>query len=695
MGSVPLYYFDPQPLRARADGRFGLEDCWQHPQVWVEKFGWAPAIMRKPSALVLPDHRYRFLWWTPVLADYVLLQGSAFADFGKLNQDATKHLKDLQVFISERVRKFEEQNQSSTIANMRFYEASMRSTCTRLQDCPMTFRDVVGQVAEFQRLALDLLGMLDYMDIFHHRTIDYSCGHPSADSTRMGCFTSNPEVAHRLFLAALPVWLIRFDYSLPPTIKIKSVVAYTPPSKDIVVDDWHNQSGNACPYPVLHHGTSGADRHKASRQLGRAFADLPDLEPPVIDSSIGKATPSTSSSTGSSRPAPCKSFMADFAFRVLTTTISDPQHTRGKKNKNPSTHRDIHVNLSGGNNSQTNPGANRDKWEDVASDLIPPDIPFWTTALRTVDRNRARIRLDLPVQDKGYAFPDPNSLAALPPDKQAQKLCAWLSLRGATCAGVFTQAGRKPPTGSGAIWRVATDWNQIAMIPDHPDYPAINNDKKSKAAKLRHAVKHLFGEKLLAKLRGDVEIVEWHEVELQVRDHAIVDLDHKIVKEIIWELFEHNFRYEIVALDMAAAPSKWLDDESAVARKEKISMVFGLDGKFVIWSDPFPRRNTGLQANNISDRLPCLENLREVQNAWPNVPSNLRGASFSHVSCSGKQIEDLERDVAKFYCQTFFDYFGRPPIVPHRIPHHADDERQRDLQEQNIAAMALTRLAQS
>jgi hypothetical protein len=372
----------------------------------------------------------------------------------------------------------------------------------------MTFRDVVGQVAEFQRLALDLLGMLDYMDIFHHRTINYSCGHPSADSTRMGCFTSNPEVAHRLFLAALPVWLIRFDYSLPPTIKIKSVVAYTPPSKDIVVDDWHNQSGNACPYPVLHHGTSGADHHKASRQLGRAFTDLPDLEPPVIDSSIGKATPSTSLSTGSSRPAPCKSFMADFAFRVLTTTISDPQHTRGKKNKNPSTHRDIHVNLSGGNNSQTNPGANRDKWEDVASDLIPPDIPFWTTALRTVDRNRACIRLDLPVQDKGYAFPDPNSLAALPPDKQAQKLCAWLSLRGATCAGVFTQAGRKPPTGSGAIWRVATDWNQIAMIPDHPDYPAINNDKKSKAAKLRHAVKHLFGEKLLAKLRGDVEIVE-------------------------------------------------------------------------------------------------------------------------------------------------------------------------------------------
>lgn len=284
------------------------------------------------------------------------------------------------------------------------------------------------------------VGMLDYMEIFHHSTIDRSHGHSHTDSTHMGCFTSNPEVTYRLFLTSLPVWLIRFNYSLPATIKIKSVVAYTPPSQDIVVNDWHDQSGNACLYPVLHHGTSGADHHKASRQLSHAFTDIPNLEPPIIDSSIGKAVPSLSLSTGSSRPAPCKSYMTDFAFRLLTTiTMSDPQHTRGKKNKNPST-QDIHANLNGGNNSRTNPGANHDKWEDVTSDLIPPDMPWWTTMLRAVNRSRARIHLDLPVQDKGYAFPDPNSLTALPPDKQAQKLCAWLSLRGATCASVFTQA---------------------------------------------------------------------------------------------------------------------------------------------------------------------------------------------------------------------------------------------------------------
>jgi hypothetical protein len=51
MRSIPLLYFEPQPLRARANGCLGLEDCWQHPQIWAEKFSWAPAILRKPPAI--------------------------------------------------------------------------------------------------------------------------------------------------------------------------------------------------------------------------------------------------------------------------------------------------------------------------------------------------------------------------------------------------------------------------------------------------------------------------------------------------------------------------------------------------------------------------------------------------------------------------------------------------------------------
>ena len=359
--------------------------------------------------------------------------------------------------------------------------------------------------------------------------------------------------------------------------------------------------------------------------------------------------------------------------------MADQTHTRPKKiNKSRSGDTPLDNDTR---DPRDNPGANRDKWQDVPCDLIPPDITVWTDALRKVNRNPKRIRPDLSHQEKGYAFPDPNSLAALPVTKQAQKLCAWLSLRAATCARVFTQAGRKAPTGSGAIWRLATDINQVKMIPDNPCDPPLTGDKKvTKAEKLRNAVKHLFGDGLLAKLRGEVESVEWHEVSLQVRDHAIVDLDAEVVKEIIWELFEHNFRYEVVALDMAATPSKWVGDE-AIIRKDFISNMFGSPGKFVIWSDPFPRLNDGVQSIRMDNRKFPLEYLRRIQKDWPDVPPIIRDSCFLETPTNYEHLEALETEVVYFYCQSFFDYFGRPPIVPHRIPIHADKELQSKLQD--------------
>ena len=104
------------------------------------------------------------------------------------------------------------------------------------------------------------------------------------------------------------------------------------------------------------------------------------------------------------------------------------------------------------------------------------------------------------MEEKGYVFPDPNSLVGLPPLKQAQKLCAQLSLCAAMCACAFTQAGCKAPTGSGAVWHLAMDINQVNMIPGDSCHCSLHGTKETKAAKLCQAVKHLFGDKLLAKL---------------------------------------------------------------------------------------------------------------------------------------------------------------------------------------------------
>jgi len=52
------------------------------------------------------------------------------------------------------------------------------------------------------------------------------------------------------------------------------------------------------------------------------------------------------------------------------------------------------------------------------------------------------------------------------------------------------------------------------------------------------------------------------------------NLDLNVVREIIWELFEHNFPVELQALDMAAAPSEWHDARlrQDVVRRSLVAM---------------------------------------------------------------------------------------------------------------------------
>jgi hypothetical protein len=275
-------------------------------------------------------------------------------------------------------------------------------------------------------------------------------------------------------------------------------------------------------------------------------------------------------------------------------------------------------------------------------------------------------------------FPDPNSLAGLNPAQQAKKIANWLAVRAGAYTKCFRDAGIMPPVAPAAIWRTLLNTGAPSII----DEPVPDTERtETKASQVRRAAKEIFGDDLVAQLQGGVEELWWHETALQVKQHSIVDLDPNVIQEIIWELFEHNFRYELLLLDMVAARSQWHDPEhyqgrpyAAVARRETIREVFGDDGKFILWGDPFPTYNTGFQAETMDARKPYLERLRKVMLAWPETPSVLDYSFYPNPDKEAEKYSPqvLERRVIVFYCQTFFDYFGRPPIVPHRIPLHAD-----------------------
>jgi hypothetical protein len=238
---------------------------------------------------------YAALWATPTKTSFVLEKGCAFANMGRLEKPAVDALQAIQRNLTERLQKYQELRRWIP-KNALVMDFSMKSTLTRLRDCPMTFRDVVTQFADFQRTCLDLKAVIDYIGTYELRLQTSESPPTCADMSIMGAFTSNLEVASKMFQCGIPVWLVRTREQLPPNIKIKRIVSYTPPPSDIVTDDWHDeQTGLSNPFPSLHYGFGGADRHDKTRLLGSAMFDIAIIQRSELDASNGRKYPPPSS----------------------------------------------------------------------------------------------------------------------------------------------------------------------------------------------------------------------------------------------------------------------------------------------------------------------------------------------------------------------------------------------------------------
>lgn len=167
----------------------------------------------------------------------------------------------------------------------------------------------------------------------------------------------------------------------------------------------------------------------------------------------------------------------------------------------------------------------------------------------------------------------------------------------------------------------------------------------------------------------------WHEktIMLGSQEELEAQLTPTITGEILWELYELNFRFELLTLDRTVAPSMWgalgkrTAEEQMAQRDIAVRRVFPLDG-FVISSylvEKIPNRNLGLAADDWKERAAYIFTLSTLMQSWEGCPSSIKYAAEVMVEA---RVEALEGEVTKFYCQTFFDYFGRAPILPHRLP---------------------------
>jgi len=125
-----------------------------------------------------------------------------------------------------------------------------------------------------------------------------------------------------------------------------------------------------------------------------------------------------------------------------------------------------------------------------------------------------------------------------------------------------------------------------------------------------------------------------------------------LVWKILWELYELNFHIEPSSLDQHASTEP-MDPASHI---QWLQVCFP-DSDFPFIKIPYI--DTSLVAKNWRERLSCILAFMNMIFSWrePKLTvfnSRLRPPEeFSY-----EQTLELEREAARFYMQTFFNYFG-------------------------------------
>ncbi|KIJ12705.1 hypothetical protein PAXINDRAFT_14466 [Paxillus involutus ATCC 200175] len=190
------FMFEEALLQPLQDSHFGIYDCFQWPQLHCQIYKWELFIPQKETSC--NDAIRKWCWWNLTQTDYVPEVGSAF----KVSQMHPKKFQCLNAIYVD------------------------LQECVK--DLPLAFPDVVLLVANFQRLALDVFGMLNYLE--------RSTSNPPHHATKelMGVFTTEPDICQMLHKAHIPVWFICPQSLLAHKMNVHKVISHVFPTNIVM-----------------------------------------------------------------------------------------------------------------------------------------------------------------------------------------------------------------------------------------------------------------------------------------------------------------------------------------------------------------------------------------------------------------------------------------------------------------------------
>lgn len=312
--TLPNMDFIPQPVigrvkvKLRVDGRFGVEDPIQWPQLLSFKYSHFSCILREPSNAQDPR---KLIWWKLNSQDFIPTHRTIVSSLGTLRPAFREALDALVLDLSARVRCYQVRH-SDKLSHLNFCETSMRTSLNCLSFL-ITYRDLLVQVVNVQWYWLECDTWIHWNEHILPVILKPLPSPIPVDHNLMGTFTSDPTAAFKLFSGGIPVWFLHLPDVITSETSIVLVVLLTHPDK-IEVDTGSFGS-------TLYAGKAGEAHLMAVSMGGHTYIDIPKVflssqhETSQKLSKAAVATPSAfqSINTGSicsqirtTRTTPCK-----------------------------------------------------------------------------------------------------------------------------------------------------------------------------------------------------------------------------------------------------------------------------------------------------------------------------------------------------------------------------------------------------
>ncbi|KAJ7704529.1 hypothetical protein B0H17DRAFT_1326635 [Mycena rosella] len=496
----------------REDMRFGPDNPTVYPQEYVEAFCHLAAIPRKNHKDVPVA-----MWWNATRNDFLSPETgrSLIRGLGKLDPACFALLSIPSHQLMEECLAYGQNLIPPARLNPVFpgLIQTLRLGLERLCTLPSTYPQMVLGVTNVQHVYLELLGLFRYMTVYAPRINDVNASGGLPDNC-MGAFTSDLKVAQQFHLARLPYWFVRPLSAFHDT-NILRVVYPRDPELEI---ELKFEPGA----PSITVGVKAEDRIRA---LSRCTQTLPWYQHPFEAAGPAAEAPSlqqqTPPDTSPAVAGPSALPMAG-SSRSRGTVSSRPAVQDRKAQAHPSGAKPKPKRQTGPTKVQ------RDKYILLVNPQMPPAFENWSRALSQVSRTQTPNS-----QAHYYIYPEP-ALLLTPEDegRRWQFFHHYSLLRDA----LLYRLGN-----GGRVRITAQGWHDILQG------KVIRQGKLGTQAEKRSAD---IADVLDPVLRAcGVDTPE----NFPVDPAHIPPISPNRAREILWEISEIGFRYELWALDWKAS----------------------------------------------------------------------------------------------------------------------------------------------